>query len=415
MVGANSTSQAVHTGRPNFFARYWRGEVSLPRSYWGVSFLVNIAVSLFLGLLAMASARLEYDPLRIWLNLLASWAFLTAVSVWQLVGVWRSAANYIDRRLGWRPWGWLARGATVISALALLSIFLKTGAPQIVETTKMAFLNDPDIPSYTLALSTDRKELDITGGIKYGLASKVESLLRTTPSVNVVNLASRGGRIGEAEKLFKIISAHGLNTVVNAGCFSACTIAFAGGHERWLGPSGHLGFHSGAFVGATQAQLYASTRQTLDQIAAQDGVDKGFLTRAFSVPSTQLWQPTREELLKARYITQLRSGATSSLVEIQRALQKIAAKMKFSVRLDPVTSLVGVKVELEKFIYVYDVDTALVSVSAIASPATGAMLRSKVCGNKDMREDVSRGVIYGYLYRDVRQNKTVAYHEIPDC
>ncbi len=37
-------------------------------------------------------------------------------------------------------------------------------------------------------------------------------------------------------------------------CLSACTLAFAGGRERWLGGAGKLGFHAPDFPGMGPAR-----------------------------------------------------------------------------------------------------------------------------------------------------------------
>ena len=79
------------------------------------------------------------------------------------------------------------------------------------------------------------KELKISGGIKYGLTAEASKLLSSAPEIKIIDFESSGGRISEATKLYELIVSHNLNTVANAVCLSACTIAFAGGTERWVG------------------------------------------------------------------------------------------------------------------------------------------------------------------------------------
>jgi hypothetical protein len=51
-----------------------------------------------------------------------------------------------------------------------------------------------------------------------------------------------------------------LATRVEAGCASACTIAFLGGVERSISPGGRLGFHRASFPGMGDSDMYESNR-----------------------------------------------------------------------------------------------------------------------------------------------------------
>jgi len=99
----------------------------------------------------------------------------------------------------------------------------------------------------------DGTEAEISGGFKYGLTDDFSKILLASRQIKVVHLDSVGGRLGEGEKLFKLIRERGLTTYVSSKCMSACTLAFAGGRERYLLKSASLGFHKGAFPGVGKA------------------------------------------------------------------------------------------------------------------------------------------------------------------
>ena len=80
-------------------------------------------------------------------------------------------------------------------------------------------------------------------------------ILAASPQIHVVHLNSFGGRIGEAEKLYNTIRENNLITYVSANCMSACTVAFAGGTERWLYQNAQLGFHAPTFPGMSELEL----------------------------------------------------------------------------------------------------------------------------------------------------------------
>ena len=105
----------------NFIARHWRGELPLWVSYWIIGFLANIAVLLFVIFVTDAlTAESGYNPIRIFLTLSAIWLSVVAITIWQLVGIWRSANKYIAQKATQKKtgaWGGLAKLAVIIGAL----------------------------------------------------------------------------------------------------------------------------------------------------------------------------------------------------------------------------------------------------------------------------------------------------------
>jgi hypothetical protein len=65
----------------------------------------------------------------------------------------------------------------------------------------------------------DGTEIEITGGMKYGLSDDFRRVIAAAPRLRVVHLNSIGGRIGEAEKLHKIIKEKGFITYTSNPAF----------------------------------------------------------------------------------------------------------------------------------------------------------------------------------------------------
>jgi hypothetical protein len=176
-------------------------------------------------------------------------------------------------------WGGLAKLAVIIGALRAIAYLVQSGYPQIEAAAKIAFMNDPTLPNYTLRIMRNGTEVEISGGLKYGLNDDFVHILNAAPGVRVVHLNSLGGRIGEAVKLNETIKSRNLDSYTSSGCYSACTIAFIAGHERWLNQNAELGFHAPAFPGMSREELLdAAEGQRRLMLAA--GIPTSFISKA---------------------------------------------------------------------------------------------------------------------------------------
>ena len=294
----------------NFIARNWRGEYPLPVSYWVFGLMVNFAVALILfGLSAVYDKKMGFRPIFVFIFLLSVWLVSVGISVWQSVGVWRSANRYVERKslkLERAPWAVVAKVMIVIAALQLAATVATSAIPQLTEASRMAFLHDPDIPDYSIRVMRNGTEAEITGGIKYGLAEDFRKILGASRQIRVVHLNSVGGRIGEGERLYNLIRSGKLTTYVSSKCLSACTLAFSGGAERVLLHGAILGFHRGKFAGADQRDSPELEGQR--KIFTEAGYDAPFIDRALATPSSDMWTPSEAELLKSGVVTKVSKG-----------------------------------------------------------------------------------------------------------
>jgi hypothetical protein len=295
----------------NFIAKNWRGDYPLVVSYWVFGLIGNFAVALVpLGLSSVFESRSGFQPTYVFAFILGVWLVSITISVWQWGGVWRSANRYIERKslkLERAPWAGVAKLLAVIAFFQLSVAIVWSAIPQVREATRLAFMNDPDIPEYFIRVMRNGTEAEITGGIKYGLADDFKKILRASRQIRVVHLNSIGGRIGEGEKLYNLIRDERLNTYVSAKCLSACTLAFSGGVERVLLHGAVLGFHRGSFAGEDQKD--SPELQGQRKIFTEAGYDASFIARALATPSSDLWQPPEAELLKSNVVTKVSNGS----------------------------------------------------------------------------------------------------------
>ena len=286
----------------NYFARHWRGELSLPLSYWVNGAVFGCACAFAIGFLNAFIYRGNEGRPLLWLSsLVAIWLGLILLTAWQSVGVWRSANHY--RQDGNAFWGTAAQVMMVIGVLQVGYRFVSAGAPQIVGMVEIV-AGDRRLGPHQFRVVGKGTALEFSGGITFGVAEEMESFLAAMENVRWVRLSSVGGRILEAQKMSDLIKARGLITVVSKDCLSACTIVFLGGKERWIGPNARLGFHQVAFLGMTATDRRMSIARE-EQRLQSFGLSRDFAERANKVEPGSMWFPEKDELLREHAVTRI--------------------------------------------------------------------------------------------------------------
>ena len=304
-------SKASNRRFTNFVARNWRGEFPLWVTYWVFGLVGNIAIlAVTLALASINPSQSVFRPISVFWLIISVWLCIVAVSVWQWVGVWRASSKQVKRRALQRrkaPWAWAAKFVIIIAFMRLGYEIFDEAMPQIREISRIAFLDDPDIPQYSIRVMRSGTEAEITGGIKFGLAADFSKILRASRQIRVVHLNSIGGRIGEGEQLYKVIKDNNLTTYVSAECLSACTLAFSAGRERVLKNGAVLGFHRGSFAGEELEDTPELEGQR--KIFTAAGYDPQFIGRALATRNADMWKPAESELLNAGVITRISKGS----------------------------------------------------------------------------------------------------------
>lgn len=284
----------------NFIAKHWRGEYSLGVAYWLFGFLIAI----FIAVLSFVVGELGNSPnlggRAYGFLILIYYAVVVIVSVWQIVGVIRSASAHSSRG-GKQFWAAVAMFMVCLGAFRLFASFIVDGLPLIREGLNMVRGED-NIPEYSLRLMRNDTELELAGGIPIGTTEAVRKMLDSNPAVRVIHLNSTGGRIAEANKLAILISRRQLITYTRTSCVSACTIAFLAGRERYLGEQGRIGFHSasiGGVTGSDELNVNASFKAALSRV----GASPGFINKATTTTPQDIWFPNTEQLKQQNVIT----------------------------------------------------------------------------------------------------------------
>jgi len=286
----------------NYFTQHWQGEYSLTISYW-INYLVVGAILLYL-LNVYPDELLTSDIHDLYIYITVYCIALTVVT-WQVVGVWRSANNHIQKtkRKFW------AHTVQVLMILGLIgnSFMVQELLPGLNKFTSI-LSRDIDIEKYTIRVLDNQKEVEITGGIKFGLTKELRKILYNFPTIKVIHLNSYGGRVVEARLLKKFIEKKGLVTSTNKGCLSACTIAFMGGSSRFIYGERKLGFHRyGLADNQTDfnEQIVVESFKEDRALFLQKGASNNFLMKVYKTSPSDVWFPGNDILFSNHIITDI--------------------------------------------------------------------------------------------------------------
>src|SRR5215831_18484249 len=282
-----------------YFIRHWRGELPLPVSYWVNGSLVAVMFGVMMSVIPWDDL-VSQSPKMYATTAIATWCVLAITTVWQLVGTWRSAHNYLRQGKS-KLWGNGAKIVLVLGFLKAVTGFAVVGIPQVTEYAKIAAGEDP-FGTYQLRVLRDATELEIAGPIIFGLTDDVRRTLDAHPTIRVIHLNSQGGRVVEARKLRDLIMSRGLATYTASGCFSACTLAYAAGRERLIAQEANLGFHQYSFPGMSGHDFQQEYEKDKQDMLAR-GFARAFVERAFTTPNNAMWRPTHRELFEAHVVT----------------------------------------------------------------------------------------------------------------
>lgn len=190
-----------------------------------------------------------------------------------------------------------------LSALAVGGLFYDRALPSLAELWEI-YSGDEELGDLEVATSTDGTTLLVQGAYGVGSADLVRRALADNPRIRRVVLAGPGGRIGPAFEINRMIRERKLATHVESGCASACTIAFLGGTDRSISPTGRLGFHQGSFPGLGANDMFESNRD-MRRFLIASGVTPAFAKRAIDTPPDEIWTPTPQELLAGKVVNRI--------------------------------------------------------------------------------------------------------------
>lgn len=279
-----------------YIGRHWRGELTLPVSFWVNNVLLAFPAGLAIGALAMWIA-VSGDFLRGGSRaILVAWPLLLAFSVWSAVGAWRAASAYAESG-GSGAWSGLTKLVLALGLLNTAASTLMEFVPNVPDYLRMARGIDP-IGHVQATLSPDGRRLRLTGPLGLGDGERVAALAGQSKAVRVVELDSPGGRLKEGAEIAALVREAKWHTRTVGQCESACTLIHMAGHRRQLMPGAKLGFHR-ASSGTLNPALDRLANVHLAAVYREAGLNEHFLARTLATPPHGMWYPGRDELVHA--------------------------------------------------------------------------------------------------------------------
>jgi hypothetical protein len=312
--------------KSNYFGRHWRGSMSLGVSYWIngglIAGIVPLIAILVVNTYVDQQGSLRLAALRYFLTL----SLVLALSVWSVVGIWRSSNLHVSRG-GRAFYAKLAKIMVVLGIISmvpqLVNIYIPVGKEMVV-----LMLGDDPLGTYQTVLSTDGKSLLVSGMLREGAAREIEKVLDSAPSVNTLVLSSGGGRLMEAKSLATIVKRRGLHTYVEDQCASACTFVFLAGSDRAATPNAQIGFHLPSIMG-NSPYLAKAGFQYMAEVYREAGLPSSFIEKVSTIPPSDMWYPTQDELIAAKVVTRSSfGGETMAKFSTVRSKQELATALQ---------------------------------------------------------------------------------------
>jgi hypothetical protein len=278
-------------------ARHWRGELSLPTSYWVNGVLLLLPFNIYFQI-AQAIARSDppHNPLA-YLYLFTIPALIALpLQIWAGVGIWRSAG--VRFASGKKGWSVVARIVVVVNVFALIAV-------GIIATryTYSAFVAADFEREAAYSIERHEKYVVFHGPITEAGADQLISALETSGVDRLVINGSIGGFTRAGLRIAEVIKAKHLFVVAVTQCESACTAMLAAGAVRAITPATLTGFHRASVVGLDET---APDDAKMDELYREAGLTEQFIAKIRTHRGARdLYDPPLRELITQGFITHI--------------------------------------------------------------------------------------------------------------
>jgi hypothetical protein len=374
-----------------------QGNLSLPSSFWVNGSFTAVIVAL---LTVYVTGELDYSDLSetAWMiATLTLYCVSIIISVWSIVGIWRSATSY-QKKGGALKWSLTARLLVVLSALGFASEVSRSTLPVFQTLIVRAGIETLGPPA---TLKVTGRTLHIDGTITHKVTEQFIALINQHPDIDQVSISSFGGRTNAAVAIAAIISKRKLNTVAVGECSSGCTFIFLSGKIRKFDINSSLGFHSPKVLGLSDLESRLESPEVTEAYQTA-GLSEAFINQALETPSASMWYPSDDTLI--------RQGAvhlfTQDRIKYDHEQEVEYFRTNGPLKIDDLTKVVGAKIDNAALTYTYviaarydevDWDGMVVMAKYDANTA--------ICRNAVTNVMVKSGASYTYLYVDKNGEK----------
>ncbi len=337
---------------------------------------------------------------------LAAFGSSIAISVWAIIGIWRSATRR-QAEAGTIKSALMAKLFASIGALGLVAHLSQTPSPIVDNALVVGGIYPFGFPA---ELSVNGRTLNIDGSITVEVAEQFKVLIGKYPEVNQVSLLSSGGSIDAAVEISSLIKERNLSTVAVGDCSSACTLIFLSSKVRAFDVDASLGFHSPS-SGAAGDVVVNGTSLEMRLAYADAGLSEPFADKAFWTPSNSMWYPTDDILIK--------EGAVNLFTKARIRQDHEESIKSFNetkpLKIDEFMSVVSAKRDDINLTYTHMISLREDEIDwATMSKEAADNANELICGDAISNLMVKSGAIYTYLYVD-KIGKKVGLVTVEKC
>ena len=307
-----SDGVALHTRAAGaiigYLGRHWRGEFSLPYSYW-----VNFILPLFplKDLLRFAYYVRGYGlaPSETGGHFLFGAAVLAALlfALWSLTGLWRSAGRSI--RDGGGASAYAARAAVCLVACTLVLGGAFAGAAMTIPGFGLGRQVVYAVV-HGYAILARRNVVSFSGRLNERAAAEIAGALATRERA-VLALSDARGSAGAARGLAAYVREHEVTVLVSGRCDSGCALVLAASPSRIVRRAADVSIRIPGEDAHSQ-----ELREEFASYYAADGASEGLLTALFDSADSRFARPSLR-LLAAE-------GVVTHVMDARRAVLPVA-------------------------------------------------------------------------------------------
>jgi hypothetical protein len=169
-------------------------------------------------------------------------------------------------------------------------------------------------------------EYQFTFGLEWDEAAVFGAYLMDHPDITTLVISGTGGSARAAYRIAELVELNQLDVVAQGRCHSACSTIFLAGQNRYLARGARLGFHASFIRPEGERAFFERSRETRGwndvfdyvpsvyasgisaatrrvEFFSRRGVDLDFILQTLNTASSEMYEPTREQLYKAGVLT----------------------------------------------------------------------------------------------------------------
>jgi hypothetical protein len=212
----------------------------------------------------------------------------------------------------------------------IINIFVIFGLASLVVASEVAANERYSVDGKRLYfnMNIESAEYKLEPSLDWGDAAVFGAYILDFPQITTLVVTGRGGNGRAALRLAEQIEANQLDVVAQGRCSSACTTLLLAGSNRYLADGASLGFHASTVLPAEERDFYEHNRarrgwdDVFDYVPSvyefgytdamqyvtyflRRGVDLEFTLHSLSIASSEIYEPSREQLFKAGVLTSM--------------------------------------------------------------------------------------------------------------